>query len=618
MMRITRLVTIVALTALLAALPAGAAAQALPKAASPEAVGMSAERLGRITRVMQEAARDRQIAGTVTLVLRDGQVVYFEAAGRRRPREERADAHRHHLPDRVDDQGRGQRRRDDAGRGRPDRAHRSGLEVHPGLREPRPCSPPTAAASPWCRPRRPITIRDLLTHTAGISYGSGVLEPFYTPAGFTLWYFADRAQNMTAWIDKLATLPFESQPGDRWVYGYNTDILGNVLERVSGQTLAAFLGERIITPLKMVDTSFFLPADKAGRLAAVYAVGADGTITRAPDGHPGQGHYTGGPQVAFSGGAGLLSTAADYARFLQMMANGGELDGTRYLSPTTVALMTSNHVGTLYQNGALGWGLGFEVVEQPGRAPRYGAAGEFSWSGAYHTTLLGRPGRKAGDGVHDPAAAGGRCRPQPPRTHAGEPGDRRATGAGETCAGHHDVATGTSARWRPMMRRPPRGIGWAAAVRAAVLCGVATLAGCGTAASPPPSDPPASLPPVLAAARQLLVVTTSGWDDVSGELRRYERAAAGDVWQPGGHPGRDRRRPQRHGVGSGDDADDARADQARGRRALAGWRLRARHGVWTGRPRRGRVAEAAVRPGDADPGMRRRPGLDALQPPGAP
>ncbi len=199
-----------------------------------------------------------------------------------------------------------------------------------------------------------------------------------------------------------ATLPFDSQPGERWVYGYNTDILGNVIERITGQTLTAFIDERITTPLKMIDTAFFLPAGKEARLAAVHVVGPGGTITRAEDGHPGQsavphsgqGAYVQGPRAAFSGGAGLLSTAQDYARFLQMMINGGELEGVRLLSPTTVALMTSNHVGTLYQNGALGWGLGFEVVEQVGRAPRYGAAGEFSWGGAYSTTYWADPAEK--------------------------------------------------------------------------------------------------------------------------------------------------------------------------------------------------------------------------------
>jgi CubicO group peptidase (beta-lactamase class C family) len=202
---------------------------------------------------------------------------------------------------------------------------------------------------------------------------------------------------MTAWIDKLATLPFEAQPGERWVYGYNTDILGNVIERISGQTLADFIGQRIATPLKMVDTAFFLPPEKAARFAAVYAVGADGMIARSEEGRPavstlphsGQGTYASGPRVAFSGGAGLLSTAHDYARFMQMLLNGGELEGVRLLSPTTVKLMTSNH-GHALQNGASA-GAGLRSGRTGGPGPRYGAAGEFSWSGAYHTTYWADP-----------------------------------------------------------------------------------------------------------------------------------------------------------------------------------------------------------------------------------
>ena len=393
MMRFAARLSSVVLVALLVALPAAVAAQALPKAASPEAVGLSTERLGRLTRVMQDAARDRQVAGTVTLVVRDGQVAYLEAAGA-------ADLEQG-TPMRTDtifriasmtkavvsvgimmlvEEGR-VALTDPVSKFIPAFATTTVLATEGGR----------VAVVPA---RRSITIRDLLTHTAGISYGAGVLAPYYTPAGFETWYFADRAQNMSAWMDTLATLPFEAQPGERWVYGFNTDVLGNVIERVTGQTLAQYLDARLITPLKMVDTSFFLPADKASRFALVYAVGPDGKITRAPEGRAGQGQYTGGPQVAFSGGAGLLSTAQDYARFLQMLANGGELEGTRYLSPVTVALMTSNHVGTLYQNGALGWGLGFEVVEQAGRAPRYGAAGEFSWSGAYHTSFWVDPAEK--------------------------------------------------------------------------------------------------------------------------------------------------------------------------------------------------------------------------------
>ncbi len=374
-------------------LAAPAAAQSLPKAASPEAVGLSAERLARITTVMRDAVRDKQAAGTVTLVLRDGQVAYFEAEGAQDA--ERGTAMKTDSIFRIAsmtkavvsvgimmlvEEGR-LSLTDPVAKFIPAFAKTTVLAEQNGR----------VAVVPATRP---ITIRDLLTHTAGISYGAGALEPYYSAAGFTSWYFADRAKPMTAWIDTLATLPFESQPGERWVYGYNTDVLGNVIERLTGQTLAAFVAARITTPLKMVDTSFFLPADKTGRLAAVYAVGENGTITRAPEGTFGQGMYTSGPRVAFSGGAGLLSTAQDYARFMQMLLNGGELEGTRLLSPTTVALMTSNHVGTLYLNGTLGWGLGFEVVEQLGRAPRYGAAGEFSWAGAYHTAYWADPAEK--------------------------------------------------------------------------------------------------------------------------------------------------------------------------------------------------------------------------------
>lgn len=391
--------TLAALVALVLAGPL--AAQSLPAAASPEAVGLSGERLERLTRAMKDAVDRRQVAGTVTLVLRNGQVVYFKAEG---------------AADR--EQGVAMR---------PDSIFRIAsmtkavvsvgimMLVEEGrlsLTDPVAKYIPAFAKTTVLATQngrvavvpanRAITIRDLLTHTAGISYGAGALEPWYSRAGFTQWYFADRREPMSTWIDKLATLPFESQPGERWVYGYNTDILGNVVERISGQTLADFIDQRIARPLKMIDTAFYLPESKASRLAAIYVVGDDGTISRATDGHPGQtyvphsgqGAYVQGPRAAFSGGAGLLSTAQDYARFVQMLLNGGELEGVRLLSPTTVALMTSNHVGTLYQNGALGWGLGFEVVEQRGRAPRYGAAGEFSWSGAYHTTYWADPAER--------------------------------------------------------------------------------------------------------------------------------------------------------------------------------------------------------------------------------
>ena len=233
--------------------------------------------------------------------------------------------------------------------------------------------------------RRPITIRDLMTHTAGLSYGGGQLEPVYKAHDLYFWYFAHRPEPIGASVERLAALPFAAQPGERWVYGFGTDVLGAVVERASGQPLDEFLRTRIFEPLGMTDTSFYLAEEKRSRLAVVYSAGPDG-LTRAPEEWIGQGDYVTGPRASFSGGAGLLSTASDYARFLQMLLNGGELDGTRLLSPTTVALMTSDHVGTLYDpRGGLGFGLGFEVVEHVGRAGRPAAAGEYSWAGAYFT-----------------------------------------------------------------------------------------------------------------------------------------------------------------------------------------------------------------------------------------
>jgi CubicO group peptidase (beta-lactamase class C family) len=135
----------------------------------------------------------------------------------------------------------------------------------------------------------------------------------------------------------------------------------------------------------MRDTHFYLPTAKRNRLAAVYQATEDGRIVRAPDEGMGQGAYVEGPRLSYSGGAGLLSTAEDYGRFLQMLLNGGELNGTRLLSPKTVELMTANHVGDLYANGNLGFGLGFEVVEDVGRAGRVGSEGAYGWGGAYYT-----------------------------------------------------------------------------------------------------------------------------------------------------------------------------------------------------------------------------------------
>jgi CubicO group peptidase (beta-lactamase class C family) len=186
----------------------------------------------------------------------------------------------------------------------------------------------------------------------------------------------------------MAALPFDAQPGERWVYGYGTDILGAIVERASGETLEAFLQSRILTPLKMVDTHFYLPPSKRERLAVVYTRRAGGALepAPAPGGTIGQGAYVDGPRKSFSGGAGLLSTAGDYARFLQMLLNGGELDGVRILGRKSVELMVVDHLGDVTYRPGEGFGLGFSVVKDLGARGIPGSVGEFGWGGAYHST----------------------------------------------------------------------------------------------------------------------------------------------------------------------------------------------------------------------------------------
>jgi CubicO group peptidase (beta-lactamase class C family) len=169
---------------------------------------------------------------------------------------------------------------------------------------------------------------------------------------------------------------------------------GAVIEKASGMSLDQILRARIFEPLKMVDTCFYLPRDKRDRLATVYGLGQDGHIARAPEGGTGQGDYVDGPRICFSGGAGLVSTALDYARFLQMMLNGGELEGTRILSPKSVEMMVSNHVGSLYLNGDRGFGLGFDVITDVGRSAHPGSVGQYSWGSAYYSRYFVDPEEK--------------------------------------------------------------------------------------------------------------------------------------------------------------------------------------------------------------------------------
>jgi CubicO group peptidase (beta-lactamase class C family) len=182
-------------------------------------------------------------------------------------------------------------------------------------------------------------------------------------------------------MEKLATLPFVAQPGEAYVYGWSIDVLGCIVERASGMPLDQFIRTRITDPIGMADTHFYLPTTKRDRLAVVYGSGPDGRIFRAPEGPTGQGAYVDGPRVSFAGGAGLLSTAGDYARFLEMIRRGGVANGQLLLGSRAVALMTTNQIGTI-RGGGLGYGYGFETTDRYG-AKDMDSVGAYGWGGAY-------------------------------------------------------------------------------------------------------------------------------------------------------------------------------------------------------------------------------------------
>jgi CubicO group peptidase (beta-lactamase class C family) len=351
--------------------------------------GFDANRLRRIDQFLQSYVDKNEIAGAVAMVLRDGRPVYERAVGWADK-----ESGRRMTPDaifRIASQSKaitstailmlveeGKIALDDpVSRFIPQFAHTT-----------------VATSSDTGRvitnAKREITIKDLLTHTAGISYGTdAIVAPLYQakslgPAAGWGWYTADKNEPICTTIERLATLPFVSQPGEKWVYGYNLDVLGCVVERASGIPLDQFIRTRITDPLGMKDTFFFIPPEKKQRLVTVYMNDSANHLQRAPIGAKGQGHYVEGPRRNFAGGAGLLSTAHDYARFLQMIENGGQLDGVRILSPKTVALMTTNLVGTLFEGGSrgTGFGLGFGIVEHLG-ANGLASVGSFGWGGAY-------------------------------------------------------------------------------------------------------------------------------------------------------------------------------------------------------------------------------------------
>ena len=364
------------------------------KAATPEEVGLSSARLARLSARMQQGVANGELPGAVLLIGRHGKIAYQETFGLRDPQ-----AGAPMMPDAIfriasmskpitslaimilAEEGR-LSIADPASKYLPEFAN---LKV--GIVKPGADGKPSVATE---APRNPMTVQDLLRHTSGLTYGLPGANPI--KQAYVDAKIGDRNDTNATLITKLSKLPLVYQPGTTWEYSYSTDVLGRIVEVVSGQSLDRFVAERITGPLKMRDTGYSAPMSASARGARPHAEGPKKVVPNIPvvtDDLPFK-----------SGGGGMVSTAADYARFCQFMLNGGELDGVRLVSRKTIELMTANHLppGTpigsdMYRFEALapsadmgqGFGLGYAVRTDTGRNPLPGTAGDYFWGGAYGT-----------------------------------------------------------------------------------------------------------------------------------------------------------------------------------------------------------------------------------------
>jgi len=365
--------------------------------ASPESVGMSAVRLERISRIMNEAVADGDVPGGVALVARKGKVVYQKAFGK------------------SDVEGKRDFQTDDIFRiASQTKAITSTAvmmlweEGHfrlddpiskwiPEFRNPQVLtkfqySDTTFSSQPA---DREITIRHLLTHTSGIGYG--VIDP---DESFRLLYEKAGIEEIASMIPltteenvkRIAGMPLHFSPGDKYQYSMGLDVLGYFIEIISGESFDTFLETRLFKPLGMEDTYFHIPAGKADRLVSLLVPGQDGWSDLEPNGLGDSDYPISGVTTFCSGGGGLSSTALDYATFLQMYLNEGELNGTRILSRTTIDFMMDNQIGDLWGDRGSYYGLAFGVVDPIGEGKGgQGSAGTFSWGGAFNTSYFADP-----------------------------------------------------------------------------------------------------------------------------------------------------------------------------------------------------------------------------------
>ncbi len=377
------------------------AAAELPQA-SPEDVGFSAERLARLDGLFEEYVADGRISGAVALVSRHGKVAYQKSFG-------------------MADREAGRKMEGDAifriasmSKALTSTAvlilHEEGRLL---LSDPISKYIPEFAAPQVVVPlpegeekdglpyelvdaEREITVRDLLTHTSGVTYGFYGSQPFtslYRDAGVSDG-LVETEGTIAEGMARLGSMPLAHHPGERFTYGLSIDVLGRLVEVASGQSFDVFLRERLFEPLEIDDTYFFLPPEKQARLAALYVPDEDGRAVPAGPGEVTMGplvfsatYPKGNPGTYFSGGAGLSSTAEDYARFLLMiLAKGAYGDnGERLLSRKMVELLSLNHIGDLEVAPGLGFGLGFAVHLDPGASGRISSPGTLTWGGIFNT-----------------------------------------------------------------------------------------------------------------------------------------------------------------------------------------------------------------------------------------
>ena len=393
-MSTTRWAGLVALAALVVTVGLRGAEADLPQmdgvpTAEAETVGMSSERLERIDRVMQAYIDRKETAGVVTLVARRGKVVHFSALGERDA--ESGSPMTHDSIFRIAsmtkpiasvalmmmyEEGHFQLR-DPISKWLPEFANMQVAIPSPPLEQ-------VTARYKTVPAESQITVQQILTHTAGLANSyRGITQPEFMRMSAE----TKPGDTVGDMVKRLAALPLNFQPGEHWEYGVATEIVGRLVEVMSGQTLDEFFKERIFEPLDMTDTHFFLPEEKLDRFTALYGPDANGKITRT-EAPTADSRYVAEPHTYFSGAGGLVSTARDYFRFQQMMLNGGELDGTRILSRKTVEMMTANHTGDkgIWLAGpGYGFGLGYAVVTDLGPAATPRSEGSFYWSGAFGT-----------------------------------------------------------------------------------------------------------------------------------------------------------------------------------------------------------------------------------------